>query len=78
MMKTRVKYGLLLILFGGIFFPLESCKVGEDYERKEMKGPEVFSQDFPKDSSISNLPWWQLFNDSILVDRRGTKTYISS
>ena len=67
-MKTSVKYGLLLILLGCIFLPLESCKVGEDYERQEMKGPEVFSQDFPKDSSISNLPWWQLFNDSILVD----------
>ena len=67
-MKTSVKYGLLVILLGCIFLPLESCKVGEDYERQEMKGPEVFSQDFPKDSSMSNLPWWQLFNDSILVD----------
>lgn len=67
-MKTSFKYGLLVILLGCIFLPLESCKVGEDYERQEMKGPEVFSQDFPKDSSISNLPWWKLFNDSILVD----------
>jgi multidrug efflux system outer membrane protein len=67
-MKTSFKYGLLMILLGCIFLPLKSCKVGEDYERQEMKGPEVFSQDFPKDSSISNLPWWKLFNDSILVD----------
>lgn len=67
-MKTSFKYGLLMILLGCIFLPLNSCKVGADYERQEMKGPEVFSQDFPKDSSISNLPWWKLFNDSILVD----------
>ena len=67
-MKTSVKYGMLLILFGSVLLLLKSCKVGEDYERQEMKGPEVFSQNFPKDSSISNLPWWQLFNDSILVD----------
>ena len=68
MIKSSIKYGLLLILLGCVFFPLESCKVAADYERQEMIGPEVFSQDFPKDSSISNLPWWQLFNDSILVD----------
>jgi len=67
-MKTSFKYGLLMILLGCIFLPLKSCKVAEDYERQEMQGPEVFSQDFPKDSSISNLPWWKLFNDSILVD----------
>ncbi len=67
-MKILVKYGFLLILFGFVLIQLESCKVGQDYERQEMNGPEVFSQDFPKDSSISNLPWWQLFNDSILVD----------
>jgi len=67
-MKTSFKYGLLMILLGCIFLPLKSCKVGEDYERQEMNGPEVFSQNFPKDSSISNLPWWKLFNDSILVD----------
>jgi multidrug efflux system outer membrane protein len=24
--------------------------------------------DFPKDSAISNIPWWELFQDSILVD----------
>lgn len=47
---------------------LGSCKVGEDYERQEMAGPETYRQEFPKDSSLSNLPWWQLFNDTILVD----------
>ena len=68
MIKSSIKYGLLLILLGCVFFPLESCKVTADYERQEMIGPEVFSQDFPKDSSISNIPWWKLFKDSILVE----------
>ena len=67
-MKKTLKYSLFLLLFGFLSLYMESCKVGEDYERHDMKGPEVFSQDFPKDSSISNLPWWELFNDSILVD----------
>jgi multidrug efflux system outer membrane protein len=67
-MKAALKYGFFLILFGLIAMQLESCKVGADYERQEMEGPEVFSQDFPKDSSISNLPWWKLFKDTVLVD----------
>ena len=33
-----------------------------------MPTPESFNQDFPKDSAISNIPWWELFQDSILVD----------
>lgn len=67
-MKAALKYGFFLILFGLTAMQLESCKVGADYERQEMQGPEVFSQDFPKDSSISNLPWWKLFKDTVLVD----------
>lgn len=51
----------LLLLPGG-------CKVGEDYARQEMETPETFRQDFPKDSAISNLPWWELFNDPVLVE----------
>jgi len=46
---------------------VQGCKVGEDYERKEMPVPETFKQDFPKDSAISNIPWWELFQDSVLV-----------
>ena len=67
-MRAAITYGLVLILFGLFAMQLQSCKVGEDYERQEMKGPEVYSQNFPKDSSISNLPWWKLFNDTVLVD----------
>ncbi len=67
-MKAALKYGLFLILFGFLTLQLEGCKVGADYERQEMQGPEVFRQDFPKDSSISNLPWWKLFKDTVLVD----------
>ena len=53
---------LFLVLWG------QGCKVGQDYERKEMDAPEEFRRDFPKDSSISNIPWWELFKDPVLVD----------
>ena len=67
-MKKMITYGLLLFATFFLALNLGSCKVGEDYERQEMTGPETYTQEFPKDSSISNLPWWQLFNDTILVD----------
>jgi multidrug efflux system outer membrane protein len=46
---------------------VQGCKVGKDYERQEMPSMETFRQDFPKDSAISNIPWWELFQDSVLV-----------
>jgi len=47
---------------------LQSCKVGEDYTREEQEVPTSYRQDFPKDSTISNLPWWKLFKDPVLVE----------
>lgn len=67
-MKASIKYGFFLILFGILAIQLESCKVGKDYERQEMQGPVTYNQEFPKDSSISNIPWWKLFKDTVLVD----------
>ena len=66
-MRKVFQYGLLVLVLSG-FFQMESCKVGKDYERQPMSGPDQFSINFPKDSSISNLPWWRLFRDSVLVD----------
>jgi multidrug efflux system outer membrane protein len=67
-MKSILKQGFAGILIIGFVFYLESCKVGKDYERAEMEQPEVYQQDFPKDSAISNIPWWNLFEDPVLVD----------
>jgi multidrug efflux system outer membrane protein len=51
-----------------VIFSLASCKVSEDYKREEQYTPSTFRTDFPKDSSITNLPWWELFKDTVLVD----------
>ncbi len=67
-MKQAIRSGVLILFFGILILQFESCKVGADYERQEMQGPVEYNQEFPKDSSISNLPWWQLFQDSVLVD----------
>ena len=65
-MKVRFFIGLCTVMLV-FLISFQGCKVGEDYERQEMPAPETFRQDFPKDSAISNIPWWELFQDSILV-----------
>jgi len=65
-MKIRFFIGCIFI--GLVFLiSVQGCKVGKDYERQEMPSMETFRQDFPKDSAISNIPWWELFQDSVLV-----------
>jgi len=45
---------------------LASCVVGPDYERPEIETPEEFRQRVSVGASISNTPWWQLFQDEQL------------
>ena len=42
---------ILAILF------VNSCKVGEDYEREEQNLPANYRQVMPADESIANIPW---------------------
>ena len=62
------KHILIFSLFGMIIFNIQSCKVGEDYTREEQNTTITYRQNFPKDSAISNIPWWKLFKDPVLVD----------
>ena len=45
-----------------------SCKVGEDYVKPELKSPENYRSNFSNDSTIANIPWWDLFEDEVLQD----------
>lgn len=46
---------------------LHSCKLGPDYIRQTEALPESYRQDFPSDTTIANIPWWELFGDTVLV-----------
>ncbi len=67
MMKFKT-YISIFSLFVLIIIGVQSCKVGEDYVREEQDVTLTYRQDFPKDSSIANIPWWKLFKDPVLVD----------
>jgi len=56
-------------LFAGVIILsvfLYSCKLGPNYVRPIEPLPKTYSQNFPSDSSIANIPWWKFFNDSVL------------
>lgn len=61
--KSGVHMGWILLLL----VAMNSCQVYKDYEPPEMESPESFQQGFATDSAIANIPWWELFQDSVLV-----------
>lgn len=67
-MRTKSNIAWLFLWGFIVLFAMESCKVGEDYKREAQEVPSTFRNDFPKDSSITNLPWWELFKDTVLID----------
>lgn len=58
----------LLIRLSLVLMILNSCKLGPDYVRTTETVPQTYSQDFPSDTSIAVIPWWQLFQDTVLVN----------
>lgn len=66
-MKTRYRYIFQAAIYLTILFlVVQSCKVGPNYTTPTVYSPESFRGDFPSDTSIANIPWWNLFGDTIL------------
>ncbi|MEH0154911.1 efflux transporter outer membrane subunit [Limibacter armeniacum] len=55
---------MLLLIVGMV----SSCKLGPNYMRTADKLPNHYRQSFSSEKSIANLPWWELFQDSVLTD----------
>mgnify|MGYP001827948856 CR=1 FL=1 len=47
---------------------LWSCKLGEPYARPEVQAPETYRAEPLAGESVANLPWWELFQDTVLQD----------
>lgn len=47
---------------------LTGCTVGPEYVRPEIQSPEEYQQPVIEGESIANLPWFELFADSVLVN----------
>ncbi len=45
---------------------VDSCMVGPEYSRPEVISLESYRSDFPTDTTIASLPWWEMFGDTVL------------
>src|SRR5207244_10924487 len=54
--------GLLLAV------PLSACMVGPDYRRPEVEVPAAWRLGATEASRISNIAWWDQFQDPVLSD----------
>src|SRR5215471_870202 len=50
-------------------FLLMSCTVGPNYKRQNVPSPPTFrgSPDLAQQTSLADLPWWQIFHDETLT-----------
>jgi multidrug efflux system outer membrane protein len=55
-----------IVLLSAIVFVVAGCAVGPKYSRPKTKNPDAYTQTTFKTDSITNLKWWELYQDSIL------------
>lgn len=61
------RYFIQAIIFISVLLLfIQSCRVGPDYSRPSVYSPELYRSDFPFDTTIANIPWWELFGDTVL------------
>ena len=49
-----------------LIFSLIACKVGPNYQTPKIASPEIFRYENNAIDSITNLKWWELFQDPVL------------
>jgi len=59
-LKKKVLLSAALALFAA------GCSMGPDYTPPTVTETETYRQDFTEGESIANLPWWELFGDTVL------------
>ncbi|MDL5048702.1 efflux transporter outer membrane subunit [Oscillatoria amoena NRMC-F 0135] len=58
-MKNKIITGLILLVLAG-------CAVGPKYSRPDLKKPEAYVQARVQTDSITNLKWWDVYQDTAL------------
>jgi multidrug efflux system outer membrane protein len=51
-----------------VLLALGGCTMGPDYIRPEIQSPVEYRDEIAPDESIANLRWFELYNDSVLVN----------
>ncbi len=61
-MSNTARIGFLSLLVLSLF----GCAVGPDYVRPEVDSPETWRVDYAAAADVSNLRWWEQFQDPVL------------
>jgi len=56
------------ILIAGLAVLITGCTMGPKYTRPPVTETETYREDLIAGESIANLPWWELFGDSVLQE----------
>src|ERR1700682_2211038 len=62
---SRVRNAVLVLLLAA---PLSACMVGPDYRRPEVDVPAAWRLGATEAGEISNIAWWDQFQDPVLSD----------
>jgi len=54
------------LIFIGLILILASCAVGPKYKRPSTKSPEAYTQSAVRTDSITNMKWWEVYQDTVL------------
>jgi len=58
-----------LVLIAALAVSGEGCRLGPDYQRPDVPVPETWREvETSEQQSLANTPWWELFQDPVLVN----------
>ena len=66
MRKMKITYGILLTVF--LLIGANSCMVGPNFQKAEIKSPEKYRFSITATDTISDLNWRELFKDPVLIE----------
>lgn len=65
--KKLIKIKKKTLYLAGLALFVTSCTMGPDFTRPPVTETETYREDsFTGDSSVANLPWWEMFGDTVL------------
>lgn len=65
-MKNNKNFLIGIFIMSMLF--LSGCKVGPNYTQPETNAPESYQLKYTSDTTIANMPWWELFRDTVLQE----------
>ena len=56
------------MVFGIAILTVTGCTMGPDYVRPPVPEPRDYREEFPSGETVANVPWWEMFEDTVLIN----------